>query len=46
MLATASYETLPLDSGLNVGQGAVGVRVSIGHSYAHWVLLDMSNMHA
>ncbi len=31
MLLVASYEMIPLDSGLSVGQGAVGVGVSIGH---------------
>ena len=31
MLVVALYEIIPLDSGLSVGQGAVGVGVSIGH---------------
>ena len=31
MLVVALYEILPLDRGLSVGQGAVGVGVSIGH---------------
>ncbi len=30
MLLAASYEIIPLDRGLSVGQGAVGVGVSIG----------------
>ncbi len=31
MLLVALYEIVPLDRGLSVGQGAVGVGVSIGH---------------
>ncbi len=31
MLVVATYEMVPLDRGLSVGQGAVGVGVSIGH---------------
>ncbi len=28
----ASYEIIPLDRGLSVGQGALGVGVNIGHT--------------
>ena len=31
MFVSGSYEIIPLDRGLSVGQGAVGVGVSIEH---------------